>query len=815
MSGQQVAGVRVSPREAEVLVALGEYLTNPEIAARLFISIRTVESHVSSLLRKFGVSDRRALAAQAVRVATDGPELPRALTPLVGRQLERRALARLLQEHRLVTAVGPGGVGKTRLALAVAEDVASRGDVRYVDLVPVAGDAMVPQAVATALGVGEEHLGWWARDRQVLLVLDNCEHLVEGVVTLVEQLLRGSAGVAVLATSRVRLRVPFERAFPVAGLAAPEAAQLLAERGAAAGAVEVGGERVDRICAALDGVPLAIELAAARVAAVGLDGVETGLEDQLALLTGARRVDARHRSLRSALDWSYRLLDEPAQVALRRVAVFAAGFELDAAAVVVGRPAAEVLGCLATLAEHSLLRAVPSQDGTRWSALASVRQYGVELLGAEAPEVRRRHLRWGLGEGAALLAAEGEDAGWRARFDRTAEELRWALTWTPSFEAAALLAALCHRRGLLGEAQARSEQAGAIAGSPPESLKALRLAAGSAEARHAGDDAIRLRGAAAEAALRACRPELAAAELARVVELAHRSTGIITELPGPDALRAALADARRHAGDDPVALARIATAEAFAGSPRDPLTVAAAGRALRLATTCGDPLVVSAALDQLTVVHLNHGEAEAALACARRRTELLAGLPLTAALGHEVNDACGMATDAAIAARDLATARDFAQRCRDLPQNRESGHLATHRLIVVATLSGAWDEAKAHGAVFLDAWQEAGRPRMSTLRRGAKALATVWAIQGVTAEEQRWSEVVAALAPAGRPAADARAMEFFDGWRLLRRGDPAAAAATLGPDEFTGLVDCVWRRWHTALRHAAKRTADWNPWSAP
>ena len=813
MPDHEVAGVRVSPREVEVLDALGEHLTNPEIAARLFISIRTVESHVSSLLRKLGVGDRRALAAMARDATSSGPELPRALTPLVGRAGERRELARVLGENRLVTAVGPGGVGKTRLALAVAEDIGSRQDVRYVDLVPVAGDAMVAQAVAAAVGVAQENLATWAGDRQLLLVLDNCEHVVDGVATVVEQLLRHSPGCTVLATSRVRLLVPFEQVFPVAGLAAADAARLFAERGSAAGATEVDGDRVSRICAALDGVPLAIELAAARVAAVGVDGVEAGLSDQLTLLSGARRVDDRHRSLRSVLDWSYRLLDERARVVLRRVAVFAAGFRLDAAAAVTGQPAAEVVTHVATLVDHNLLRASSSRGVTWYSALESVRQYGVELLAAEEAEVRDRHLRWFLGEGVALLASDGEDAHWRAGFDRVADELRWALTWTSSFDAVTLLAAMCHRRGLLAEAQLRSEQAAALAGSAQASFESLHLAAGSAQARHAGDDAIRLHRAAADAALRAGRPELAARELARVVELVHRSAGIITELPGPDTVRATLAAARRYAGDDLIAQARIATAEAFAGSPGDPSTVAATGEAVRLAERCGDPLDESAALDRLTSVQLNQGDARAALVCARRRSDLLARLPLRAGLGFELNDAYGMATDAAIAARELAVAREMAQRCRDLPQNRESGHLATQRLIVVTALSGDWDTAKANGAVFLDAWEEASRPRLSTLRRAAKALATIWAIEGATEEAKRWSAVVDDLAPTDRAPRDPRAMEFFDAWLLLRHGDPAGAAALLTSTEFTGLTDCVWRNWYVSLREAAGRAAEWNPWS--
>ncbi|PZS14992.1 MAG: ATPase, partial [Pseudonocardiales bacterium] len=158
----------ISVREAEVLVALGEHLTNAEIGARLFISIRTVESHVSSLLRKLQVADRRALAAVAPNVHS-GPAggagvptavaaaLPSPLTPFVGRVAERAALTEALHEHRLVTAVGPGGVGKTRLALSVAADVTDRfaDGVWYVDLVPVTDPLMIAPAIADALGLGE------------------------------------------------------------------------------------------------------------------------------------------------------------------------------------------------------------------------------------------------------------------------------------------------------------------------------------------------------------------------------------------------------------------------------------------------------------------------------------------------------------------------------------------------------------------------------------------------------------------------------------------------------------------------------------
>jgi len=279
-----------------VLSGLAEHLTNAEIAERLFISVRTVESHVSSLLRKLGVADRRALAGFAAAV-TDGSvpsrprraaaALPAPLTPFVGRTAERAALAAALAGHRLVTAVGPGGIGKTRLALAVAAEQAGRfaGGVWYADLVPVTDGAMVAAALAAALGLGEQSgrsaeetvLAWFG-DREALLVLDNCEHLVEGVVVLAERVLAACPGVTVLATSRARLLVPHERVFSVPGMTVSgdsgDAVELFLGRAATAGGPAGTADRlrVARICRGLDGVALAIELAAARLPVLGQIG---------------------------------------------------------------------------------------------------------------------------------------------------------------------------------------------------------------------------------------------------------------------------------------------------------------------------------------------------------------------------------------------------------------------------------------------------------------------------------------------------------------------------------------------------------------
>ena len=242
---QGLSEAGVSEREAEVLGLVGEHLTNAEVAARLFISVRTVESHVSSLLRKLGVGDRRELAQLAGEVgevgdggaATGcggaGPGAsgdPGAAHVVRGPgRRSGRELAEAARRHRLVTALGPGGVGKTRIALALAAEIADRyaAGAWYVDLVPVTDPAMVGAAVAAVVGAGDqrhrsatEAVCARLRSATALVVLDNCEHLVDGVVDLVEPLLSSCPGVTVLATSRTRLMVPYERVFAVPGLSA-------------------------------------------------------------------------------------------------------------------------------------------------------------------------------------------------------------------------------------------------------------------------------------------------------------------------------------------------------------------------------------------------------------------------------------------------------------------------------------------------------------------------------------------------------------------------------------------------------------------
>ncbi|MDW8804717.1 LuxR C-terminal-related transcriptional regulator [Streptomyces scabiei] len=619
----------VSAREAEVLALLGEHLSNAEISARLFISVRTVESHVSALLRKLDEPDRRALSRRAAdRARAERPRpaasLPAPLTAFIGRARERAELAEAVKTRRQVTAVGPGGVGKTRLALAVAADAA--GDfadgVWFVDLAPVTDPARVGAAVAAAVGVGEQpgrgvdaSVLTALADRQALLVLDNCEQIRDGVAPFLERLLGACPGVRVLATSRARMLVPFEWVFPVPPLssdggAESDAVTLFLERAAAVGRPPEPAvrDRIAAVCERLDGMALAIELAAARWPTLGLDGLTAGLSDQLRILSGGPRAQDRHRSVRAALDWSHELLEPPDRALLRRISVFVVPFTAEAAATVAGfapLDASEITDGLGRLAEQSLLTATPTATGTRYQALETIRQYGTERLAdaAELTDVRSRHLDWCLAGAAALTGTGGAD--WRARFDALADELRAALARaaacperrSEAHRLALALAGLTFTRNLPGESQQRYEQAAALAsdagaedavGSAAEragaaaAAEALRQAAAVAGCRRLGDDMFRLHRAAAEAARRAGDSAGAACELAAAATVAYRFSSEFARLPAVDEVTALLARARRRAApagvapdaqaylppdaeaDPPV----VAPAEASPGAPR-------------------------------------------------------------------------------------------------------------------------------------------------------------------------------------------------------------------------------------------------------
>jgi predicted ATPase/DNA-binding SARP family transcriptional activator len=332
-----------------------------------------------------------------VRAADARRDLPAATTSFVGRERELAELDALLRDHRLVTLTGMGGSGKTRLALELARQqaVAWVDGVRLVDLTAVADPALVTAAAAAAVGAeGPELLLEHVRSRELLLLLDNCEHLVEACAELVEGLLPASPNVRVLATSRVPLGVPGELDFALDPLAEDDAVRLFVDRATAVRRDLRVDETVGEICRALDGMPLAIELAAARSKALSAREIADRLDDRLRFLRAWQRVaDPRHRTLQTTMDWSYELLGAPEQELLRRLSLFAGGATLDAVTDVClegDRERAEEL--LARLVDWSLVRAEPGEP-TRYRLLETVRQYGAAKLDSEpaVETLRRRH----------------------------------------------------------------------------------------------------------------------------------------------------------------------------------------------------------------------------------------------------------------------------------------------------------------------------------------------------------------------------------------------------------------------------------------
>ena len=376
---------------------------------------------------------------------------PVQLTNFVGRGAQMTDLEKLLVDNRLVTLTGAGGAGKTRLAVEIAARIAAEfGDgVWYVDLAPVTHPGIVPVAVARAFGLPDQPgrstmdtLLRFVRDRQLLVVLDNCEHLLDASAELVVALLGAAPGLTLLATSREPIGVAGEVSWRVPSLSLDgEAIELFTDRARRARpdfAVEAdNAPAVGEICRRLDGMPLAIELAAARVRALSVAEILEGLRDRFRLLTGgARTAVRRQQTLRASVDWSHALLTEPERVLFRRLAVFLGGFDLDAAQAVAGGGDVEryqVLDLLTLLVDKSLVVAENSGGRTHYRLLETVRQYALEKLAesGEADAIRSRHRDHYTGLAALLDAPAGSD--YEQRLEQAESEidnLRAAFLWS-------------------------------------------------------------------------------------------------------------------------------------------------------------------------------------------------------------------------------------------------------------------------------------------------------------------------------------------------------------------------------------------------
>jgi non-specific serine/threonine protein kinase len=530
-------------------------LTHEALAERANVSARAISDLERGLSRaprretvalladalRLAPGPRAALEAAARRPAAPGAgpgrphNLPVQLTRFVGREREVAAVEELLGRARLVTVTGTGGAGKTRLAVRVAAELLDADGAPYpdgawfVDLAPLADERLVPQAALAALGLKgvpgrpplellTEHL----RPRTALLVPDNCEHLLDGCARLADAVLRACPRVRILATSRELLGLPGEVAWRVPSLTLPppEGGPAPGDGGAAAAWVSAVAESeavrlfVDRVrlvrpdfavtaanaaalghvCRRLDGIPLAIELAAARARTLPVDQLARRLDDRFRLLTGGSRTALpRQQTLRATLDWSHGLLDASEQALLRRLAVFAGGWTVEAAERVCaggGLAAGDVLELLGRLVDKSLVLLEAAGGEGRYRLLETIRQYAGERLleAGEAEATRGRHLGWCVDLGAQAephVLGGAEQLAWLARLEAEHDNLRAALAWSLDGDPAAglrLAGSLAHFwrvRSFLTEGQRWMESL--LAAAPrgtAERVKALAAAGG-------------------------------------------------------------------------------------------------------------------------------------------------------------------------------------------------------------------------------------------------------------------------------------------------------------------------------------------------
>jgi non-specific serine/threonine protein kinase len=478
----------------ETLVrSAGEVVTKNELLSRVWpgltVGDNTVEVHISAIRKALG-ADRKMLktvSGRGYRLVGNWTErgdtapdaapaplptvvertivtnIPLAASALIGREAAVQQLCDMMSAYRVVTLVGPGGIGKTVLASEVARRLLPTvdSDVMFIELVSLSDPDLVPSAIAYALDLklpgNDTSAAAVARaigNKKILLVLDNCEHLIDAAAATTETLIRLCPLVAVLATSREVLRVEGEYVYRVPALEVPDgdptgAADLLEHSAVQLFVARTRVQQADfkvadaeipnvaAICRHLDGMPLAIEFAAARSVTLGIGEVERHLDDRFSLLSGGRRTALpRHQTLRATLDWSYELLPEEERRLLRQLAAFPAGFTWEAAAAVADEAKSTVASLTSNLVSKSLVTLDSGEGDRRWRLLETVRVYAMEkLVGAgEQREARRRHAEFytdkfrPFGAEDRLQAALDEIALYKREVDNLRAALSWAFS---------------------------------------------------------------------------------------------------------------------------------------------------------------------------------------------------------------------------------------------------------------------------------------------------------------------------------------------------------------------------------------------------
>lgn len=622
--------------------------------------------------------------------------LPHPLTSFVGRASETNAIHQTLLDSRLVTLMGAGGCGKTRLALSVASDFAAenhfKNGVWWVDLAPLTDSSRVPHAVATVFHLAEspsnpitttlaDHL----REKEILLVLDNCEHLYDSCAHLTDTLLTTCPQLRILATSRTALGIAGELTWRVPSLALPDtehlpapteivqydAVRLFVERAAMVAPKWESVEHtspVAHICKRLDGMPLAIELAAARLKVLSAEQIATRLDDRFALLTsGSSAALPRHQTLRAAVDWSFDLLADEERILFRRVSVFAGGFSLEAVESVCGK---DILDLLTALVDKSLVLVEQQDSQARYRMLETIRQYAREKLleSDETAHIQSQHLVYYLqfAQQAQSELSGAEQLTWLKRLEAERDNFRAALDWALGLEASeADLAAGLHlatalggfwqRRNYWKEGREWIERAIRVTqgiGSPQTRINALKHAYHFANAM--GDlNVVRAYLQEREKLLFALNDELEIADLilhrARLARLEHNL------------------DAAQSFADD------------------------AYHRYMHLANSSG----IAAVLSVQGLIKRNLGDAEAARAYFDESLRLRQEIGETETLAESL----GMSASAAFRAGDFVTARARLEQLLVLAKEQDDKSLMRHALInlgEVLRAMGNYSDAKPH-----------------------------------------------------------------------------------------------------------------------